>query len=137
MNEESSEETRYTELTDTVGTEEEMEDQGALGREMLQEIGRCEGGEEGVQGRLRGGGELECMETDESTSKENQGGPRKEGKRFRILHSNPGMLRIPLKEFNGIKRKFQLRDEDMEEGGTRFTLIKDREETRGGRLCRD
>ena len=35
MKEVRFEEARYTELTDNVGTEEEMEDQGALGREML------------------------------------------------------------------------------------------------------
>ena len=55
------------------------------------------------------------METDETTNKENEGGFRKEKKRFRRAHSGPRELRIPLTEINGTKRRFQLRDEDMDE----------------------
>ena len=55
------------------------------------------------------------METDEANNKENQGGVSREGKRFRRVPSSSKKLREPLKEINGAKRKFKLKDEEIEE----------------------
>ena len=93
-------EVRNDEATDMVNTEKE-------------EYGRIGEGKEGEQEISSLGGELVNMETDETTNKENQGGCKIEGKRLRRVHSGPRELRTPLREINGTKRKFQLRDEEM------------------------
>ena len=55
------------------------------------------------------------METNESNNKENQGELKQQGKRFKRVKAGPRELRALLKEVNGTKRKFQLRDKVMEE----------------------